>query len=57
MDAIHCIIKITLNLFDVARCNGLHHKNRDIKIEMILICNHFCPNGMCVYVLTLEELM
>ena len=29
IDAIHCIIKIGLNLFDVTRCNGLHHKNRN----------------------------
>ena len=28
-DAIHCIMKIGLNLFDVTRCNGLHHKNRN----------------------------
>ena len=29
IDAIHCINKIRLNLFDVTRCNGLHHKNRN----------------------------
>ena len=29
IDAIHCIIKIGLNLLDVTRCNGLHHKNRN----------------------------
>ena len=26
IDAIDCIIKIGLNVFDVAQCNGLHHK-------------------------------
>ena len=27
IDAIRCIIKIGLNLFDVTRCHGLHHKH------------------------------
>ena len=38
---IYCIIKIGLNLFDVTRCNVLHHKSRTI-----LICSNFRPNGI-----------
>ena len=45
------IKKIGGNLFDVTRCNTLHHLNcQDLfdvtKIETILICNHFRPNGI-----------
>ena len=44
IDAIHCIIKIGLNSFDVTRYNGSHHKNQ----KTILKKNNFRPSGIVI---------